>query len=72
MSTPEWKDDIEHMEKSQAVTEEANSEAPSEEWLAASRRIVRKLDMTLMPTVWILYVFNYLDRNNIALVCQPS
>lgn len=30
------------------------------------RRLVRKLDMTLMPMVWVLYLFNYLDRNNIA------
>jgi hypothetical protein len=30
------------------------------------KRLVRKLDMTLMPVVWILYLFNYLDRNNIA------
>jgi len=30
------------------------------------KKLVRKLDMTLMPVVWILYLFNYLDRNNIA------
>lgn len=30
------------------------------------KRIVRKLDMTLMPVVWVLYFFNYMDRNNIA------
>lgn len=30
------------------------------------RRLVRKLDMTVMPMVWSLYLFNYLDRNNIA------
>ena len=30
------------------------------------KKLVRKLDMTLMPVVWVLYLFNYLDRNNIA------
>ncbi|KAF4990333.1 hypothetical protein FDECE_14409 [Fusarium decemcellulare] len=35
-------------------------------WRTAEKRIVRKLDMTLMPIVWVLYMFNYLDRNNIA------
>lgn len=30
------------------------------------RRVRRKLDMTLMPMIWLLYLFNYLDRNNIA------
>ncbi|KAF2622144.1 MFS general substrate transporter [Macroventuria anomochaeta] len=30
------------------------------------KRLVRKLDMSLMPVVWVLYFFNYMDRNNIA------
>ena len=36
------------------------------EWRRKEKKLVRRLDMTLMPTVWILYLFNYLDRNNIA------
>ncbi|KIW69081.1 hypothetical protein PV04_04979 [Phialophora macrospora] len=36
------------------------------EWRQKEKKLVRKLDMTLMPTVWVLYLFNYLDRNNIA------
>jgi len=36
----------------------------------AERRVVRKLDMTLLPIVWVLYMFNYLDRNNIAYVAS--
>jgi hypothetical protein len=42
------------------------------EWRAKERKIVTRLDMTLMPMVWILYLFNYLDRNNIASVHHPS
>ena len=37
-----------------------------EAWLAAEKSLVRKLDFTLVPIVWVLYLFNYLDRNNIA------
>lgn len=37
-----------------------------ERWDAVEKSLVRKLDLTLMPTVWLLYLFNYLDRNNIA------
>ena len=33
---------------------------------ATQKSLVRKLDMTLMPIIFILYLFNYLDRNNIA------
>jgi hypothetical protein len=39
-----------------------------DETLRQEKRLVRKLDMTLMPMVWVLYLFNYLDRNNIAWV----
>lgn len=38
------------------------------EQVLKEKRIVRKLDMTLMPMIWLLYLFNYLDRNNIAYV----
>jgi hypothetical protein len=34
----------------------------------AEKKLVRKLDLTLVPMVWLLYLFNYLDRNNIAYV----
>ncbi|KAG9254174.1 major facilitator superfamily domain-containing protein [Emericellopsis atlantica] len=37
-----------------------------EHFQAVSRRVVRKLDMTLMPIIWLLYLFNYLDRTAIA------
>ncbi|CAG9998293.1 unnamed protein product [Clonostachys byssicola] len=35
-------------------------------YLAQQKSLVRKLDCTLMPTVFLLYLFNYLDRNNIS------
>ena len=44
----------------------ANDEVRDPAFLSTEKRMVRKLDMTLMPTVFILYLFNYLDRNNIA------
>ncbi|RSL42899.1 hypothetical protein CEP54_015308 [Fusarium duplospermum] len=37
-----------------------------EEYNAAEKSLVRKLDYTLVPMVWLLYLFNYLVRNNIA------
>ncbi|KAJ0156131.1 putative transporter [Colletotrichum tanaceti] len=61
------------------VTEKSSAEPPSPrlntpdevamahpEWQAAEKRLVKKLDMTLMPVIWTLYMFNYLDRNNLA------
>ncbi|PTB35337.1 hypothetical protein M441DRAFT_153482 [Trichoderma asperellum CBS 433.97] len=51
------------MEKGEVVHDE---HVDTPEWRARERKLVRKLDMTLLPVVWILYLFNYLDRNNIA------
>lgn len=49
------------------MKEEGNASGLSDdEWKAAEKRLVRKLDMTLVPILWVFYLFNYLDRNNIA------
>jgi hypothetical protein len=37
-----------------------------QEWREKEKALVRRLDMTFMPLLWILYFHNYLDRNNIA------
>lgn len=52
----------------EALGSMANNELgmTGEEYDAAEKRLVRKLDLTLVPMVWLLYLFNYLDRNNIA------
>lgn len=39
----------------------ANTEARDEAWRARERRIVRKLDVTLLPTVWTLYLFKFVN-----------
>ncbi|KAF8218614.1 MFS general substrate transporter [Tricholoma matsutake] len=38
----------------------------SHERLLAERKLVRKLDMRLLPTVVIIYLMNYIDRNGIT------
>lgn len=35
-------------------------------WRELEKKVVRRLDMTLMPCLWVLYLFNYLDRASIA------
>lgn len=52
------KNHIDHLETPEQFTENAiNEEATSEAWFRSERKIVRKLDMTLLPTVWTLYLF---------------
>ena len=36
------------------------------DFAAKEKALVRRLDMTFIPCLWILYFHNYLDRNNIA------
>lgn len=42
----------------------------------AERRLVRKLDTFMMPTLWIMYILAYIDRQNIVSTrircCSPS
>lgn len=33
---------------------------------AAERALVRKIDLHLLPILWLMYVFNYIDRSNIG------
>ncbi|XEU97332.1 hypothetical protein FSHL1_002618 [Fusarium sambucinum] len=35
-------------------------------WEELQKKVVRRLDMTLLPTLWLLYVFNYLDRASLG------
>ncbi|RBQ82942.1 hypothetical protein VDGD_20996 [Verticillium dahliae] len=37
-----------------------------ENWKDLEKKVVRRLDMTMLPQLWILYMFNYLNRVNIA------
>jgi hypothetical protein len=38
----------------------------AEERASAENRLVRKIDLRLLPMVILMYIMNYLDRNNIA------
>ncbi|KAL7006934.1 hypothetical protein EMMF5_003518 [Cystobasidiomycetes sp. EMM_F5] len=38
----------------------------AEERVALEKRVVRKIDFTLLPILMVMYILNYLDRNNIA------
>lgn len=30
------------------------------------KKLVRKIDLYLMPILWIMYIFNYIDRTNVV------
>lgn len=69
MSTAEQKkeslyDGPQNMDQKEGSIVEERPNGPV--YRARERKLVRKLDITLMPIIFILYLFNYLDRNNIA------
>ncbi|KAJ5088486.1 Major facilitator superfamily domain general substrate transporter [Penicillium angulare] len=56
-----------------AAKPNARKEAPpyvagldAEERIRAEKALVRKIDLRLLPMIIIMYILNYLDRNNIA------
>ncbi|KAJ7819338.1 major facilitator superfamily domain-containing protein [Mycena olivaceomarginata] len=45
---------------------DALPEIGSVERLAAERKLLRKLDMRLLPTIFLIFIMNYIDRNGIT------
>jgi len=43
------------------LTYEKLPEPGSRERLLAERKLVRKLDMRLLPTIFLIYIMNYID-----------
>lgn len=62
----EVSEDVERSEKSPERQLNAIEALNDPDWEAKQKKIVRTLDMTLLPMLWILYLFNYLDRTSIA------
>ncbi|KXH42589.1 major facilitator superfamily transporter [Colletotrichum simmondsii] len=62
-----------HQEHSHILDDEKRPAAPVDYSGAAAKtdpteiKLVRKLDLWVMPTLWLMYWLNYLDRNAIAL-----
>jgi hypothetical protein len=64
-------DNIENV--ANAIKPNPRKEAPAyvaglspEERAAAEKALVRKIDIRLLPMIIIMYILNYLDRNNIV------
>ena len=36
----------------------------------AENKLRRKIDLHLMPILWIMYILNYIDRTNIVCACR--
>ncbi|KAH8891125.1 allantoate permease [Thozetella sp. PMI_491] len=58
-----------HVNKSDLTAEEAEHQLALEGYVPGSdaeKRLVRKIDWFLLPTIWWMYILAYLDRGNIS------
>lgn len=39
---------------------------------AEEKKLLRKIDLRLMPVLWIMYILNYVDRTNIVSFYTPD
>jgi hypothetical protein len=37
-----------------------------DDMVAEEKALVRKIDLFLMPTIWLMYLLSYMDRTNIG------
>jgi hypothetical protein len=66
LTTTDAKQDAVHYEKA-IVHDEPDLKlvaAPFEEKTDEEKKLVRKIDWYLMPTIWVLYCFSYMVRTN--------
>lgn len=54
------------VDKEAAVVDDYVPGSPEE------KALVRKIDRHLLPVLWVMYIFNYIDRTNIGVSCVPS
>jgi hypothetical protein len=63
------KHDVQHIDLPGNGKEDPEATAVEQEYVpgtAEERRLVRKMDLHLMPILWVMYIFNYIDRTNIG------
>lgn len=56
------KPEFTHLENGLAGERGASSIASFQRGSAEERALVRKIDLRLLPMLWVMYIFNYIDR----------
>jgi hypothetical protein len=67
-SPPAKASDVKEMDTTKHVEVTAElTWTPEEE-----KKLVRKIDLFLLPTIWLMYLLSYMDRTKYAHPCQPG
>lgn len=75
MSSLDQKLDVQHCDQELALHggDSKVVEPPTSGYVEGTeeeKKLVRKIDMHLIPILWAMYVFNYLDRTNIGVSAE--
>lgn len=65
------KAEIDHLDNSPAKLEHGSNETAYVPGTIEEKRLVRKIDIRLIPILWIMFMFNYIDRTNIGVSTHP-
>lgn len=63
------KHEVQHIDLPGGIQDDPKAIALAQEYVpgtAEEKRLVRKMDLHLMPILWVMYIFNYIDRTNIG------
>lgn len=60
--------DVDTKDGAQQYIEELNANA--EQFAEEEKKLVRKIDLFLLPTIWIMYLLSYMDRTKYVLYHQ--
>ena len=61
--------EVGEVEKAEALPPSAEDQLEAlgiPNWREVDKKMVRRLDCTLVPCLWALYIFNYLDRSSLG------
>ncbi|KAK0664381.1 putative transporter [Lasiodiplodia hormozganensis] len=58
--------DIEHIEAMASSPDNIKSDSDYDFTPEEEQKLVRKIDMFLLPTIWLMYLLSYMDRTNIG------
>jgi hypothetical protein len=74
LTTTDSKQDAVHHETAilHEELDQKRAAAPFEEKTEEERKLVRKIDWYLMPTIWVLYCFSYMVRHKLRHSCSQS
>ena len=62
--------DVDAVKEEQQYVEELSGDA--EQFALEETKLVRKIDLFLLPTIWLMYLLSYMDRTKYAYILEAK